>query len=281
MANEQMDNFEDLEELQTNELDDIVLDKYEKKDTIKRYLLIGGSLFLIFLIVLGIVKIVSDSSSAPQDSLIEMQEAVSSSEEVTPPEESSDMEEVPIVEEDNLKEQEEEISQVIHDVIKKEQNIPAAKATIETPHHLPVATTTPKKKESKPTATKQKSVAAKPHPKATPKQHRKPKRAKVVASKSQPKTTPQPQSKPKRAKVNAKGSYYIQVGAFLKYDPDRSFLQKIKQAGFSYIIKEFHINGKRVKRVYVGPFSSRQEAKRYLAKVQAKINKNAFVTKVE
>jgi len=68
------------------------------------------------------------------------------------------------------------------------------------------------------------------------------------------------------------GNVYIQVGSFVK-GPESSFIEKIRRAGFRFRIKE--INGKR--RVYVGPFESRQEASRLLNLVRSKINPDAFI----
>ena len=68
------------------------------------------------------------------------------------------------------------------------------------------------------------------------------------------------------------GNVYIQVGSFVK-GPESSFIEKIRRAGFRFRIKES--NGKR--RVYVGPFRSRQEAKNLLGIVRSKINPEAFI----
>ncbi len=68
------------------------------------------------------------------------------------------------------------------------------------------------------------------------------------------------------------GNVYIQVGSFTK-GPESSFITKIRRAGFKFRIKDQ--NGKR--RVYVGPFRSREEAKSLLGTVKSKINPDAFI----
>lgn len=250
MENEKLD-FEDLNELHTNELDDIVLEKIEKKDRMKRYLLIGASLALIFIIVIGIVKMVSDSSATPQESLIDTNEIITQSE--TSPK-SDEFQEVPIVSEPETKD--EEVQQVINEVINQEKNLAQQEKT------EPIQQkTTSKPQPTKPTA----ATKAKP----------------ITKKEAKPANEKKVTKKPAPAPIAKKGSYYIQVGAFLKYAPDKKFLASIKKAGFSYIIKEFNINGKKVRRVYVGPFTSRKEASRYLPKIRAKISKNAFITKVK
>ena len=263
------ETFEDLEELQHNDLDDIVLENFDKKEKIKKYLLMGGAVLLIFIIVISIVKMVSDSSSAPQDELVETQPIEQSTQEAT---QDTNFQEVPIATE-NETDQKSDVDQVINEVMQQQKNTTstAATASVAASTSQPIAKrdeTTQKAKEQKSakTAAKQaakpKSTANKPAPK-------------TAAAKPKPKPTPKPAHKPV-----AKGNIYIQVGAFLKYDPDKAFLRKIKAAGFSYIVKEYTINGKRVKRVYVGPFASKADARAALAKVRARIAKGAFITKV-
>ena len=87
-------------------------------------------------------------------------------------------------------------------------------------------------------------------------------------------TKPKPKPKPDHTKkvYGGHGTVYIQVGSFVK-GPESSFIEKIRRAGFRFRIKE--IDGKR--RVYVGPFRSRQEAKSLLGIVRSKINPDAFI----
>ncbi len=248
------ETLEDLEELHEDELNDIVLEKYEKKNKIKRYLLIGGSIFLIFIIVISIVKIVTDSSSTPQEALVEMES--SSMSEVSS---EDNFEEVPIVSKEEEKQSDEEFKKVIDDVMRQGTTTPN---TAVHSQHLAAPHATPTPPKAKPTTQKQKSTAHKSPPKTFHK----------------PKPKPKPKSTPT---IHHSGNVYIQVGAFLHYDPNSAFLQKIKKSGFEYKIKEFVINGKRIKRVYIGPFSSREEATKYLPKIRKTISKNAFITKVE
>ncbi|MCF6200661.1 MAG: SPOR domain-containing protein, partial [Hydrogenimonas sp.] len=77
----------------------------------------------------------------------------------------------------------------------------------------------------------------------------------------------------------AKGSYYIQVGAFFRYPPDKKFLESIKREGLNYIIVEGEKSGKPYKKVLVGPYASKSEAAKDLAKVKKRINQNAYITR--
>ena len=75
--------------------------------------------------------------------------------------------------------------------------------------------------------------------------------------------------------------YYIQVGAFYKYSPNKKFLNKIKKRGYSYIIKTILKNNKEVKKVLIGPFNSKNEAKSALIDIRSSINKDAFITRIK
>jgi len=95
---------------------------------------------------------------------------------------------------------------------------------------------------------------------------------KVAHSEAKPKPMPKPAPQHPRKVYGGHGTVYIQVGSFVK-GPESSFIEKIRRAGFKFRIKE--INGKR--RVYVGPFRSREEAKSLLGVVRSKINPQAFI----
>ncbi|NPA64506.1 MAG: SPOR domain-containing protein [Epsilonproteobacteria bacterium] len=165
------------------------------------------------------------------------------------------MEEVPIIEEDRA------FKKVIKEVMQKEKALEQKSESV----LAQLQPQPPQKIHKEP-----KSHPA-PAPKPTPTPKPKP------APKPQPKPTP----KPKPSTAKAPNDIYIQVGAFLRYGPDKGFLKKIEQEGYSYTIKELTIGDKRIKRVYIGPFSSKEEASRYLPKIKRSINPKAFVTKVE
>ncbi len=74
-------------------------------------------------------------------------------------------------------------------------------------------------------------------------------------------------------------SYFIQVGAFFRYPPDKKFLDSIKKEGLDYIIVEGIKSGKHYKKVLVGPYPSRSAAKSDLERVKKRINQNAYITR--
>lgn len=78
------------------------------------------------------------------------------------------------------------------------------------------------------------------------------------------------------AKTVATGSYYIQVGSFSKYKPNKKFLKSISALKFKY--RYYKI--KNLNKVLVGPFKSRQEAKDAKRIIRAKVEPGAFLVKL-
>ena len=73
------------------------------------------------------------------------------------------------------------------------------------------------------------------------------------------------------------GATYIQVGSFSKYAPNRSFIDKITRSGYDYTYHRVVQQGKIVNKVLVGPFKNRAEAKNALMSVRKLIESNAFI----
>ncbi|NPA59520.1 MAG: SPOR domain-containing protein [Epsilonproteobacteria bacterium] len=119
------------------------------------------------------------------------------------------------------------------------------------------------KTEPKPKPKKQK-IIQKPKPKPKPKKHiyKKPAPKKKVIHK---KTT-----------ASNVGRYYIQVGSFSIYKPNKKFLNSITMRGYNY---KFHKVGE-LNKVLVGPFKTETEARSALRVVKSKIEHGAFLTKI-
>lgn len=83
--------------------------------------------------------------------------------------------------------------------------------------------------------------------------------------------------KPKEVpKTVVKSSYYIQVGSFTQ-TPSSRFLSVIKKSGFNYTITKASSKG--VKKLLIGPYTSRASVDSALIQVRDRINKKAFVVK--
>jgi len=84
-------------------------------------------------------------------------------------------------------------------------------------------------------------------------------------------------SKATHISTNTTEKYYIQVGSFSK-EPSGKFLGIIKRSGFTYTIMP---TSHGVKKLLIGPYSSKEAVNSALPKVRDRINKSAFVYKVK
>jgi len=94
---------------------------------------------------------------------------------------------------------------------------------------------------------------------------------KEVAVKS--KTTTKPQA-------TAKIKYYIQVGSFSKYEPNKKFLKSITDLGYKYTYHKVTVNAKTLNKVLIGPFKTKKEANDAKRVIRAKIEPGAFLVKL-
>ncbi len=83
-----------------------------------------------------------------------------------------------------------------------------------------------------------------------------------------------------KVKTTSTGSYYIQVGSFSKYEPNKKFLKSITDKGFNYKYHKVTQNSKTLNKVLVGPFPTDKEARDNLRTIRSSIEAGAFVTKI-
>jgi DedD protein len=91
---------------------------------------------------------------------------------------------------------------------------------------------------------------------------------------------PKPVAKKESVKPAVKGNYYIQVGSFGRFAPDKKFLQKITNSGYSYIIHDAKVNGVSMTKVLVGPYATDKAARKDLPSVRSKIEPGAFLSRI-
>jgi DedD protein len=89
----------------------------------------------------------------------------------------------------------------------------------------------------------------------------------------------QPQAQPK-VKTTPSGNYYVQVGSFSKYAPNKNFLKSITDKGFSYKYHTMTKNSKTINKVLVGPFESEKDARSALRVIRSSIEAGAFLIKI-
>lgn len=98
------------------------------------------------------------------------------------------------------------------------------------------------------------------------------------APKAKPVAKPvvKPTPKPVTTTPKATGKqYFVQVGSFSKYKPNKKFLKSITDKGFNY---EFYKVGS-LNKVLVGPFADEREARTALRTIRSSIEAGAFLTK--
>ncbi len=99
---------------------------------------------------------------------------------------------------------------------------------------------------------------------------------------SVPKKTTPKVNKPTKAKPTPAitGHYYIQVGSFSKYSPDKKFLNNISRLGYTYKFHKVTKKSTTLNKVLVGPFNTPQKAKDARRVLRAKIEPGAFLVKL-
>ena len=84
------------------------------------------------------------------------------------------------------------------------------------------------------------------------------------------------QKKPATNKPAISGNYYVQVGSFGRFNPDKKFLSKITTNGYTYKI---HKVGN-VTKVLVGPYATDKAARKDLRAIRSKIEPGAFLSRI-
>jgi len=74
--------------------------------------------------------------------------------------------------------------------------------------------------------------------------------------------------------------YYIQVGAFAKYKPNKKFLKSITSLGYKYKYHKVRVNSESFNKVLIGPFKTQKEANDAKRVIRAKIVPGAFLVKI-
>lgn len=227
-----------------NELNDIILNKGGSTNNNKKIILAVATLGVILIIVIMLMNSFTSSGTdnLPQAALPPKPKAQ------TAPQEKDEplFEEVEVVEEssqnsDNL----DAIAKKLKEESKEE--VVAVEEPIVEPK--PIAVTKPKVK-----------TPVKP-------------KAKPVAKVSTPKPTPV-------AKATPTGTYYIQVGSFSKYEPNKKFLKSIKDLGYQYKYHKVTKGSTTVNKVLVGPFSTTTEAKDARHILRTRVEPGSFLVKL-
>jgi len=100
-------------------------------------------------------------------------------------------------------------------------------------------------------------------------------KTKPVVKKTVTKKAPA-KTKHKQTKAVASGRYYVQVGSFSRYEPNKKFLSSITKLGYHY---KYH-KVANLNKVLVGPFKTRAEANRAKKRLRTNVEPGAFLVKL-
>lgn len=74
--------------------------------------------------------------------------------------------------------------------------------------------------------------------------------------------------------------YYIQVGSFSRFEPNKKFLKSITNNGYSYKYHKVKEGSKTINKVLIGPFDNEKDARKALRAIRTGIEAGAFVVKI-
>lgn len=247
---------------ESQELQDIILENDDENPNGKAKKIITTiiSLIILFLIIVIVVRFLNTNdeeepilSQSTADALILPDEPVA------PMPES--FEQIPIVTEPELT-----IGQVL-----EQKDEPIAEL---------IAPKEPEKPEPAPKA-ELKEPAAKPEPKKP--EPKKPEPAVIKPEPKQPaleKELTKPEIKANTASSSVMAGSYVQVASVAKFDPKSSLIKKLNSLGYEYKTYETTVNGKKVIKLLVGPFSG-AELKQKLDQIKANIDQKSYIYRIK
>ncbi|KGI56725.1 SPOR domain-containing protein [Campylobacter sp. MIT 97-5078] len=263
-----------------NSFDDLILDKNNKSEKIKKILLRVIALVILFLIVMIVMKLINNDESTNQ---------AQNSQSIFPSEPSSEQnpntfDQIPIssstIEDDQfqaLRDRMQGLEQ--NESADNEANQSFAMPPLEEPR-AEIPTTLPQ--EPTQTTAKPSAEEKKPTPPSKTQSN--------TTATTKPKTEPKPvATDPKDLFDDVKtttnddklgAGTYIQIFSVSKFDPKSKELALIKQNGYEYKLYKTKVNNNDVTRVLIGPFS-KDELSAELSKIREKIKKDAFTFQVK
>ncbi len=224
-----------------NELNDIILNRNTSNTGMKKIMLSVASLAILLIIVVVIMSSLNSEGTSNLPQAIE------------PPKTTAAVEEDPLFEPVAIDEVSND-QESLNDVAKKIKEQSATESELITG---PEASLEEEVTEVIVPAKYEKPITKK---KTTPKK---------VAKKAAPKST-----------QAISGNYYIQVGSFGRFSPDKKFLKKITDHGYTYTIHKVNAGDAMMTKVLVGPYPTDSAARKDLSKVRSTIVSGAFLSRI-
>ena len=256
-----------------NNLFDIKLDTSSTEKNKKKYIILGLSLVILFILTIIVIRVISNNEKEEQinpqsnaakeinkdkildkiDSIEEYQKVIGK----VPKPTIETIEKKDII----LPEPTKDLSPVIIDKPVNKQDIKRDLFELEKPEPKSI-----QKVEKKP------KPVIKPKPTVKPKvKYTAPKKTTVVAP---PKVT----NFTKKSNSKVQG-YYIQIGAYTK-KPNNKFLNSISKKGYRYAVHQVVIKGKNYNKVLIGSYPTKNLALKVIKKVKKDFNNpNAYILK--
>ncbi|MBT0826836.1 SPOR domain-containing protein [Campylobacter lari] len=260
-----------MEENNKNEFDDIILQKSNKSEKLKKILLRSIILIIVFLVVMIAMKLINDPG---EEKTLQMP---------SEPQEQAAYENnfnsLPIT--DNTKEEDE--FEALARKLKEESSLADTNTTIEEKQEIlsnsvldQIATVESKEE---PVKVEEKQEEIKPVEKSIEKPIQKPSEKPKAPEQSNTNELFESIKTPSVQTQLPVGAY-IQVFSLNSLDPKSKELNILKENGYDYKIYKTIVNGKELTKVLVGPYKE-SELKAELEKVRSKIAKGAFTFRVK
>ncbi|AJC84437.1 SPOR domain-containing protein [Campylobacter peloridis] len=266
-----------MEEKNKNEFDDIILQKGNKSEKMKKILLRSIILIIVFLVVMIVMKIINDPG---EDKALQIP-----SEPDKQTSYDNNFDSLPIT--DSSKEEDE--FEALARKLKEESTLTDTNNTaiVEDKKEIPavssnsvldqISTIEPKKEEKvKETTKEENKVVQKP----TEKPIEKPKTSEIEKPKQQNTSELFDDIKTINSDNKLPSGAYIQVFSLNNLDPKSKELSILKTNGYDYKIYKTNVNGKEITKVLVGPYKE-SELKAELEKIRSKIAKGAFTFRIK
>ena len=254
---------------ESQELQDIILENDDENPNGKAKKIITTiiSLIILFLIIVIVVRFLNtNDEEEPMLSQNTADALILPDEPVAPMPES--FEQIPIVTEPELT-----IGQVL-----EQKDEPIAELIAPKEPETTKPEPAPKAEVKKP--------AAKPEPQKPETKKPEPKKPEPTVIKPEPKKPAlekeltKPEIKAKTASSSAMAGSYVQVASVAKLDPKSSLIKKLNSSGYEYKTYETTVNGKKVIKVLIGPFSG-AELNQKLGQIKADIDQKAYIYKIK
>ncbi len=271
-----------------NEFDDIILEKSNKSEKMKKILLRVIALVILFLVIMIVMKLINSGEENAENQSILPSEPLN----ITQDNNVDSFESMPITENTSAEDQFEALRRQIQgeqndnssvstsnsnandniNLTVPDQEVPAEPNTTNSEKVAPLNTTAPKqeaKQESKPKEEVKQTVTKKEPAKQAPKQE----------TKQESKTNANDLFKNVDAKpVHPNGlasGIYVQIFSVSNLDQKSRELAAVKQKGYEYKLYKTTVGGKEITKVLIGPFEKANVATE-LAKIRKEVAKDAF-----